>query len=139
MGELPTASNPRKRIKAHHNYRFGKSVEAISLLNFQTPAHGSSLSLPFPVLRILSIVKRPRSMRADVFGYNARGFSFEVQDVCASINQELNCSVSFVGDSDIAAKFSGHSKINTDADIAGLGVSLPMFPSLPASPLKPDS
>ena len=59
-------------------------------------------------------------MRADVFGYNGRGFSFEVQEVCANISKELNCNVLFVGDSDIAAKFSGHSKIKTDADIAGL-------------------
>ncbi|KAF2810567.1 uncharacterized protein BDZ99DRAFT_519260 [Mytilinidion resinicola] len=42
-------------------------------------------------------------------------------------NVTLNCNVSFMDNSDIAAKFSGHSKIKTDAGIAGLGIYIALL------------
>jgi len=65
-----------------------------------------------------------------LFGYNDKGFSFEVEQTCAKLNTTVRCGVKF--DQLDAVETIGsfqRNKFVPDADIAGVGVSLCVFSS----------
>ena len=63
-----------------------------------------------------------------VFGFNDRGFSFEVQTSCKNTGMPINCSVKF-DNSTVGTVFGTYRRgqFEGDSDIAGEGVSLIFF------------
>ncbi len=68
----------------------------------------------------------------DLFGYNSRGVSFEVEQTCAKLQTPVKCGVTFNQSNVVVAmgSFNLKTKFVPDADIAGVGVSLCNFHSL---------
>jgi len=64
-----------------------------------------------------------------MFGYNGRGLSFEVQEVCAAMHTPVKCDVRF-NNMTIVTIFGSvkQGKLESNADIAGVGVRSFSFP-----------
>ncbi len=59
-----------------------------------------------------------------LFGYNGRGFSFEIEQTCGKLNTPVQCSVTFNNSTVVEAMGLIHrAKFVPDPDIAGIGVS----------------
>ncbi|KAF2491127.1 hypothetical protein BU16DRAFT_543381 [Lophium mytilinum] len=56
-----------------------------------------------------------------LFGWNNRGFSFDVEADCNKSNASIDCSVSFRNGSNIVSAFGHRDQITPDPDIAGKG------------------
>lgn len=67
-----------------------------------------------------------------LFGYNGRGFSFEIEQTCGKLKTPVLCGVQFNDLNVVVAmgSFNLKTKFVPDADIAGVGVSLCTFRSL---------